>query len=338
MRKLFAITLLAAAAAVAGDKSVEDLVKDLGHEEYQVREDATKALIQMGDGAVPALEKALKSDDVEVRMRAGRALRAIRGAGKQTDPADPKQKAEEPAAPETPPDGTPGLTPGVTSRSVSIRTENGEQVVTITERDAQGKTTTNTYRGKSLDEIREKHPEVREALGNLRIGGSLFEGRGFDAFKELDKWFNDEWRGGRDDDFWKRDVEDLRKEAARLDEWARRLAEQRREAQQRRDLQRRDLRSLRDAQLLGVRARRPEPVLDAQLQLRGRGLVVEEVGRDTLAHRIGIERFDILTELNGMSVRGFDDVGPALRAAEPGKPITAKVLRRGESVELRSEK
>jgi len=300
MKKTFAITLLAAAAVLAGDKSVEELVKDLGHAEYDVREDATKALIAMGEKAIPALEKALASDDVEVRMRAGRALRSIRGK-------QPEKKA-----------GDLGARPTPLNRSVSIRTENGEYVVTITERDAEGKATTKTYRGKSLDEIKKKHPETREVLGNVRI----------DPFKDFDRWFEDGWGPRRDDDFWKRADEDLNKEIERLREWARRLAEQQRHRQ------RFDARAHAEAKLLGVRARRPEAVLDAQLELRGKGIVVEEVARESLAHRLGMQRYDILLALNGMDVRSLADVGPALRARDEKKPVTATVLRRGKAVEL----
>ena len=86
-----------------------------------------------------------------------------------------------------------------------------------------------------------------------------------------------------------------------------------------------------------MRARRPEPVLDAQLELRGKGLVVEEVARQSLAARLDLKRFDILLELNGMPIRGFEDVGPALRSRADKEPVAAKVMRRGQIVDLKSE-
>ncbi|MHC4954531.1 MAG: HEAT repeat domain-containing protein, partial [Planctomycetota bacterium] len=69
---------LSSAVAVAQDASPDKLIELLGHDEYNVREDATKKLIALGAAAIPALEKAVQDEDVEVRMRAGRALRSIR--------------------------------------------------------------------------------------------------------------------------------------------------------------------------------------------------------------------------------------------------------------------
>jgi len=325
MKKIFAITLLATAAVLAGDKTPDQLVKELGDVEYQVREDATKALMALGEKAVPALEKALKSDDVEVRMRAGRALRAIRGNGSETkrEPEAGLPEGDEPKTDGRPERGSP-FQELKTNRSVTVRVENGTYVVTITERDADGKATTKTYSGTSLDEIKKEHPEVREALGNMRFGVMR------DPFKDFDKFFEDGWGRRRDDDFWKRADEDLNKEIERLREWAQRLAQQQRHRQ---DF---DARSEADAQMLGVRARRPEAVLDAQLELRGKGLVVEEVARDSLAARLGLERYDIVLELNGMPLRSLADVGPALRAREEKAPVTAKVMRRGRPLDLQS--
>ncbi|MHC4409029.1 MAG: HEAT repeat domain-containing protein [Planctomycetota bacterium] len=312
MRTLFALTLLAT-AVLAGEKTPEDLVAQLGHVDYQVREDATKALTAMGQKAIPALEKALESDDVEVRMRAGRALRSIRARK-----VEPKPKAKQTEQPRK------AQRFGTTNRSVSIRLENGTYIVTITTHDKDGKKTTKSFSGKSLEQMKKDHPEVREALGQTRLGVTR------DPFKDFDKWFEDGWGGRRDDEFWKRADQDLNQEIERLRAWARRLSAQQQRA--RRQLPR----SQADTHLLGVRARRPEAVLDAQLELRGKGLVIEEVARDSLAARLTLLRFDILVELNGMPIRDLADVGPALRSLEKKAPVTAKVMRRGRALDLKS--
>ena len=67
----------AALAPKVTERSTDDLIQDLGHLDYATRESATLALIEQGSKARTALEKALESEDVEVRMRAGRALRSI---------------------------------------------------------------------------------------------------------------------------------------------------------------------------------------------------------------------------------------------------------------------
>ncbi|MHC5039106.1 MAG: hypothetical protein ACYTHM_17495 [Planctomycetota bacterium] len=59
-------------------KKIETLIASLGSKEWKEREKATQALIQIGEPAIPALEKAEKSKDAEVQYRAGLALRKIR--------------------------------------------------------------------------------------------------------------------------------------------------------------------------------------------------------------------------------------------------------------------
>jgi len=66
-----------AAAAMAGEPSVDDLVARLGAQSFRVREDAMEALIAKGDGAADVLKKAAEHKDPEVRARASRALHRI---------------------------------------------------------------------------------------------------------------------------------------------------------------------------------------------------------------------------------------------------------------------
>jgi hypothetical protein len=53
------------------------LVKDLGDDDFDVREAAEKALVALGTAALPALRAAVKSPDLEVRMRALRCIKDI---------------------------------------------------------------------------------------------------------------------------------------------------------------------------------------------------------------------------------------------------------------------
>src|SRR5207244_7836061 len=50
--------------------AVEKLIRDLGDNQYTVRESATTKLCLLGEPALPFIEKALKSPDLEVRRRA----------------------------------------------------------------------------------------------------------------------------------------------------------------------------------------------------------------------------------------------------------------------------
>jgi len=57
-------------AVADGDTEVERLIKELGSDEFDERETATKRLQEIGDPALGALYKAATSADAEVRLRA----------------------------------------------------------------------------------------------------------------------------------------------------------------------------------------------------------------------------------------------------------------------------
>jgi len=59
------------------DRKIEKLVEQLGDNKFRVREAATKELIVLGKRAVPALRKALRSTDADVRLRAQVILNEI---------------------------------------------------------------------------------------------------------------------------------------------------------------------------------------------------------------------------------------------------------------------
>lgn len=57
--------------------NIEEFIEQLGDDSYQVRENASKALIQLGRKAIPALKKATKDRSPEISQRAKLALEAI---------------------------------------------------------------------------------------------------------------------------------------------------------------------------------------------------------------------------------------------------------------------
>lgn len=310
---LFLLPLLLAAVVVAQQApSADELVQKLGHEDYQVREDATRKLVEMGQAAVPALEKALSSQDLEVRVRAGRALRAIRG-----ETAKKKNEAAEPQP------GAPGIrTPGGSS-SVQIQIQPGEVIVRVQET-VDGKQTVKEYKGASLEALKKEHPELAKHLGGLRFRQ---QGAG-DPF-DMDKFWKD-WHKDFDDDFMRRLRDDTRQEMERMEHWLKMWRERDRfEWPQQRESAR---------PLLGMRGDRPGAVLDAQLQLRGRGLVVRSVEKETVADTLGLRVHDVLIELNGTEIRQIDDVARILRQRKEGDVVTAKVIRRAKLVELSTER
>lgn len=67
----------AAQPTEAEQAKVAELVGQLGHEEFKVRDNAEKQLVEIGSAAVTALGEAIHNDDPEVRFRARRALETI---------------------------------------------------------------------------------------------------------------------------------------------------------------------------------------------------------------------------------------------------------------------
>ena len=287
--------------------TAETLIDRLGHDDYAVREDATKKLIAMGAKAVPALEKALKSDDLEVRLRAGRALRAIRGdaarAGSDREPVDERGKRGPRRGQIFPGNGMGSQT--------QIEMTDGKVKVTVTET-KDGKRTVKTYEGESLEELKKKHPELRDKLGTFR-----FRTLGRDRL-DTDRFFKDFWDS------------DLRKEMQEME----RLWERMRRARGN------SLRGWRGGlvqpgqSILGARVSAPSPVLNAQLGLRGRGLVVQMVEKGSLADRLGLEKYDILLSLNDQAVKSPNEVLGLLRRMQAGAPLKARIMRAGETKDL----
>jgi hypothetical protein len=313
---LLAPLALAAIVFAQGADDPAELVKKLGSDDYAAREEAQQKLVDMGEKAIPALEEALKSDDLEVRLRAGRALRAI---GART------KEAEEPKADDTP-DHAPGHAPGnapagrSSVQSMRMTYGNGKVTVTITDM-VDGKEQTKTYEGASLEELKEKYPELKDRLG----GRIQF---GFDVHDEfdMDKFWH-EWN--KSFDSFDDDMRDARREFEAMRRWFDQWNQPRR-------LQP-DARLAFPGAMLGVRASAPTQVLDAQLELRGRGIVIDAVEKDTTADRLGIQRFDVLVELNGHDIRGSNDVAAALRGLPDGAKVTAKVVRRSQMITLTDE-
>lgn len=78
---LFALLLAAPALALAVGPPpaprAESLIGQLGSDDFAIRQEAARQLARLGDPALPALRRALKSPDLEVRRRADEIIREI---------------------------------------------------------------------------------------------------------------------------------------------------------------------------------------------------------------------------------------------------------------------
>jgi gas vesicle protein len=82
-------------------RQIQKLIRDLGSDDFEVREKASRALSDAGKVVLPALREALQSNDAEVRQRARRIMDAIQSSTaylreslKNQDPALRKEAAE----------------------------------------------------------------------------------------------------------------------------------------------------------------------------------------------------------------------------------------------------
>src|SRR5262245_54593788 len=64
-------------------EAIERLIQQLGDLDFDKREEASRKLIEIGNAALRALERARKSDDLEIRGRAGALARAIQDRMKE---------------------------------------------------------------------------------------------------------------------------------------------------------------------------------------------------------------------------------------------------------------
>lgn len=110
------------AASPEEQAQIARLVEDLGSADFRVREAATKALIEFGAKARPALEKAVQSDNPAVRFRADQLLQGLDGTKGE-------QKLGEDARPARPQDPSRGSARDDVQRSIEQSRREMEQAL-----------------------------------------------------------------------------------------------------------------------------------------------------------------------------------------------------------------
>jgi len=87
---------------------------------------------------------------------------------------------------------------------------------------------------------------------------------------------------------------------------------------------------------LGVHVVAPPPAVAKQLKLDQRGLMVQDIVKDSPAHRAGLQRYDILVRINDEKVgRDPQQFAETIGKMKPGAKLTLKVLRGGRPMELK---
>lgn len=89
---------------------------------------------------------------------------------------------------------------------------------------------------------------------------------------------------------------------------------------------------------LGVAPRDPVAAESREMNLQtGVGAVIEEVIEGTAAEEAGIRKGDVVTAVNGETVRGAQGLVELIGSREPGEEVTLKILRGGKEMELEIE-
>jgi hypothetical protein len=340
----------------AARDAVEKLMPDLMSADDAVRGDAEKKLAELGEPGRAELERITRDSDARRAVTALRLLqtpetrrstkdgekRVHRSDGSSPDPSAREERDEDDGADPFDrmdewraqmeremedlrrqfggmqfrmPDFDMNAQSGEVARGKSSGTvvENEKRTTWNVEEDGRVKVTVKdgkdaeerTYEAKSLDELKKEHPDVAKRVEALlpRAGRAFTFRFGAPGSR---RFLRDGERDGGFRPF--------------LDGEQRRLVE-----------------AAPQQQVLGIEWSPLPDVLRDQLDLKT-GVVVETVAKGSLAEKLGLERFDVLSEIQGKPVDDSQDVRAALESAKAGDKVTAAVVRKGQRKTLEATK
>ncbi|MBI2932380.1 MAG: PDZ domain-containing protein [Planctomycetes bacterium] len=268
------------------DGRIDRLIQDLGANEYPTREAAEQELVKIGAAAVPALKKALEDPDAE---RADRARRILEKLEKEPERNRPRRSASLRS------------TYRDLSRGLTVLVEDGRIEVTIPEKDEDGgKKVYKTYKADSIEEFKERYPEIAKEYDIEQVLPRVRRGRGmpedFNEWwrtweKELNEdWFK-EWRLPLDRDLGKW----LEEHRRLLDELSRRRWELPGERQERS--------TPTQGREFGLKIEPVGETLAAQFDLaEGEGVQVAEVKPGSRAEKAGLKKHDVIVKFDGKAI------------------------------------
>jgi hypothetical protein len=357
------VWLIAASASGGQDDPDQDrireLVKQLGSEDYEEREEADRELRKIGKPAVEELRKAAESEDLEVRERAIEILKAI-GAGRT------QRQEEKPGKEEEPPKEWPAE-----FSVVLIVNVGGEDGYTL--QLGQGivelklKSNGKTYRASSAAEFKKKFPKeyekyVKRHIGGIRIGGAPKPKPKPERTERDDREEEKKKEKEKERDSIMRQVEELRKLLEELTRWMnefdkeedlkgleRILRQLDREKGDLRSRQRRWAKKFRDEM---ERGEKPEPRKEVRLGLlmspldpetartagipEDEGVSIIKVYDETPSSRLGFVKGDILHKINGHVISNALQARAEFSEALRSEEVRAEIIRNGEKKALSS--
>jgi len=313
---------------------IDRWIEELGSEDFSVRERAEEGLRRAGERALPELKKVAEDADPERAHRARRILKAHerepeedRGEGGGWSVLVRKQERD---------------------RELTFRMEpDGAVELTVVEGDPQsGKRESRTYRAQSLEEFKEKYPDVTreydvEGLAPRKM--ELDSPEGFhrewpeefqDLFRKVPGGFRWEWKApapfGEEDPF-----DDLfRQQERQIQEFLRRL--RLREPGGEPEMPEfPSLPSDRSGRF-GIYIEPPSDELRSRLNLKeGEGILVREVEQGSLAQRSGVREGDVLLEIDGDSLKDVLRTQEKFQNVLSKEEFELKLVRDGEEKALK---
>ena len=355
--------------AVAETKGAEHWIRDLGSDSYQTRLKAEGALRKLGKGALPALKKAAENEsDSEVQWRARRLVRQIEKGANEGLVERPKRDTTEPevtgqdesqASPRTRiwrlPQGFPdgvreqfeslfehferdfGLDiprarffeddffkdlqeqmksgRGTSQGTVLQIGPDGSVHVEISERNEKGEVERKAYDAPDMQSFQQQYPDVLKKNG-LYLGLNEWP-------RTLRGFGGQAWPGFRLEPGWK--LEPNWQPYGQLLPGAQD-----------------DMLAPAPAPVgkrLGIVVHPIPAELREHLDLeQDSGLMVESVQEGSLAESLGLQRGDIVVEIESTAIGSAMDVQKVLGGIEAGKQVEVKFLRKGKETKAKATK
>jgi hypothetical protein len=335
---------LSAQDASPTPEQMQTWVQDLGSEDFATRERADKALRAAGRAALPYLDKAKESEDLEIRERAASIARSI-----ETPSSASRPQEERPRMPRRPSSefrlGSGAQIWVQAHGDDPYELKMGEEGIELTR---EGK----SYKAATAEEFRKLYPDLYEkyvkpnANGvRVRIPSIRIEPRKPDPPQEPEDPFGD----------WTREMEDLRKmldelhKAMRsqdedlekwLEGWMNRFDEQRKDLEKTRKRYAEQFRRkfedekprIESESVSGGRLGLLFDVVDESARAankleEGEGVVIVKVIDNTIASRLGFKPADILTRVGEVRISNALQARTELWKAMESEQVSAEVVR-----------
>ncbi len=346
---------------------INRLVQDLGSDNADLREEATRILRDIGAPALPALKDALKSQDAEVSYRAQRLIDEIERGGRGKDePAEEEERKTQPHR--KPPAGNPGANFSVTiagNGQVTISRSANGHIRVSTKETKNGQEVEEVYEAESVREFIERYPEVARKYGIAEQGrGFTLPGfGGGPGGTGLEKELEEMFRGGQQE--WMKELQEMLRDSRKnLQNMLKGFNERGRGSvrgfpwgedpfsedeedgmpglgDDDEDEGEFDLEAPRDEQpaprLLhrtrlndGLKVEFLSPALQAQLGLEGRdGVLVSEVTEGSAADQAGLKKYDVILKVSRRPVRANLEFRRILREAVESGELAFEIVRKG---------